>query len=283
MSEQPKQPQLSEYYSRFWRRFRREIREAVWQAVIAILAIVAVVFLQFYYGWLNREQGVLSALQNIAPALAIALMYIAWRLIKTPWLLDADRQTAIDEVTERLTGLNAQLERMESELIRPKFTVKQPSLSAEDEFDEDDQHAFNFVLENIGSHPARETVSRIILAEEDPTKEPKTVDGSMANEIPINEPINMRLELRLSVHEPALYIVFGIRYKDAVSLRPYSQVFFLRWPGTMRGTLSQAVHHLTIDEREKVQARLRDYLTGFISEASELSQKVGSIPSSKMD
>ena len=237
--------------------------------MIAVGAIIVVLFCQFYFGWTKKGETVLSAFVNISPHLGIFLAYTLRHLIKTPWLLDADRQSEIDAVTKDLASLNAQVTSMASDLTRPKFTLKKPSMNWEGESDEDDQHAFNFVLENIGSHPARDMVSRIILAEEDPTKEPKTVDGSTANEIPINEPLDMRLGMRLAVREPALYMVFGIRYKDSITLRPYSQVFFMRWPGTMRGTPSQKIHHLTIDERDQVQARLKNYLTEFISEASE--------------
>src|SRR6185369_4791224 len=134
MSKENPTQTISQYYKRFWRQFSREIRKAVWEAVIAIIAIVAVIFLQFYYGWINREQGVLSALQNIAPAAAIAVAYIVRHVIKTPWVLDVEREREIGQVSSDLASAIARIDSMASELTRPNLVLKNPSIMHVGEF-----------------------------------------------------------------------------------------------------------------------------------------------------
>ena len=251
--------------------------------MIAIAAIIVVLFFQFYFGWTKKGETLLSALVNISPHIGIFLAYTLRHLIKTPWLLDADRQSEIDSVTKDLASVNAQVTSMASELTRPKFTLKKPSLNPVGEFDEDDRFSFNFVLENIGSRSAMGMVSRIVLAEEGTNEQAKAVDNSTANEIPINEPLDMELGMRVSANQPPLYIVFALRYKDAVTERLYRQLFFLKWPGRKFGEIVSEIHHLTIEERELVQERLKDHLSEFIYDGVDLSEKAGSIPSSKID
>ena len=269
---------LSEYYKRFWLQFRREIRKAVWEAVIAIVAIIAVVFLQFYYGWINREQGVLSALQNIVPAAAIALAYVVRHLIKTPWVLDVDRQAEIHSGLTDIEALKKQIEAFASEATRPKFVFKdKPSLTPYDEFDEDDRYSFQFDLENNGSRSAVGLYWRVIIAEEGIDEEPTVNDSSIATEIPIQEPLHLHFGLALRLNHPPLIVVIALRYRDGITNKPYSQMFFMRWT-EFRG--ARQIRHLTIDERQQYEQRLQTQLAEFQDAGS---QNVGSIPSSKID
>jgi hypothetical protein len=283
MSEQNPTSSLSEYYKRYWQRFSQELRKSWWETVIAVIAVIIVLFCQFYFGWTKKGETLLSALVNISPHIGILLAYCLRHLIKTPWLLDTEREREIGAVSSKVSELTAQMEAVASELTRPKLALKNPSVNAVGEFDEDNRYLLRFDVVNVGPHPARDITTRMVLVEENSNKEPKVVDTSMASDLSTNEPIQMQLEMRLGAQEPAHYYVFGFRYSDRVTGKPYTQLIFMCWKGRARGVISQEIRHLTIEEREKIEAQLQDYLTEFGSNGIEPSQKVGSIPSSKMD
>ena len=253
MSKENPTTSLSEYYKRFWRQFHRQIRKAVWEAVIAIIAIVAVVFLQFYYGWINREQGVLSALQNVVPAAVIALAYIVRHLIKTPWVLDVERESEIKNGLAVIDELKGQIEKFASESNRPKFQLTNPTVSGIGEFDEDERYAFTCSLENVGSREASDFVTRVIVAKTGTVKEPRVLEMKAANEILINDPFIAQFEMTPS--DPPAQIVVALKFKDAVNDKLYTQAFFMKWEGLRRGVISE-VHHLTSQEREELMRRL---------------------------
>lgn len=253
MSKENPTPSLSEYYKRFWRQFYREIRKAVWEALIAITAIVAVVFLQFYYGWINREQGVLSALQNVAPAAVIALAYIVRHLIKTPWVLDVEREGDVRNRLAAIDELKGQIEKFSSESNRPKFKLTKPTVSDIGELDEDERYAFTCSLENVGSREASSLVTRVIVVKTGTVKEPRVLEMTAANEILINDPFYAQFEMTRS--DPPVQIVVALKFKDAVNDKLYTQAFFMKWEGLRRGVPSE-VHYLTSQEREELTRRL---------------------------
>jgi preprotein translocase subunit SecE len=255
MSKENPTTSLSEYYKRFWRQFYREIRKAVWEAVIAIIAILAVVFLQFYYGWINREQGVLSALQNAVPAAVIALAYIVRHLIKTPWGLDVERESDIRNGLAAIDELKGQIERFSSESNRPKFNLTKPTVSDIGEFDEDERYAFTCSLENIGSREASDLVTRVIVVEKGADKKPKVLEMTVANEIAINDPFITQFEMTHSRNDPPVQIVVALKFKDAVTDKSYTQAVFMKWEGLRRGVISEVLH-LTSQEREELMRRL---------------------------
>lgn len=255
MSKENPTPSLSEYYKRFWRQFYREIRKAVWEAVITIIAIVVVVFLQFYYGWINREQGVLSALQNVVPAAVIALAYIVRHVIKTPWVLDVEREGDIRNGLAAIDELKEQIEKFSSESNRPKFKLTKPTISDIGEFDEDERYAFTCSLENVGSREASNLVTRVIVVETGTAKEPKVLEMTGANEILINDPFITRFEMTHSRSDPPVQIVVALKFKDAVNDKFYTQAFFMKWGGLRLGVISEVLH-LTSQERENLLQQL---------------------------
>ncbi|HEX5888151.1 MAG TPA: hypothetical protein VFY61_05590 [Pyrinomonadaceae bacterium] len=255
MSKETSTQTLSEYYKRFWRRFRREIGRAVWEAVIAIAAIVVIVFLQFYYGWINREQGVVGALQNIAPAAAIALAYIIRHVIKTPWVLDVERQGEISGALAAIDELQGQIERFSSETNRPKFRLTKPTITDIGEFDEDERYDFTCSLENIGSREASDLLTRIIVVETGNSKKPTVLELTVANEILVNDPFITRFGITYSRSDPPVQIVVALKFKDPINGKSYEQAFFMRWAGLRHGVISEVVH-LTSQEREELMRRL---------------------------
>lgn len=224
--------------------------------MIAIIAIIVVVFLQFRYGWITREQTLPSVLLNMSPSVGIALVYTFWLLIKTPWLLDVDRQQEADGLGEKIITLNQKFDSLTSEMTRPKFRIKNPQMVEVGEFDEDERYHFTFKLENIGSREASEVISRVIIVDEGKTTEPKVREVSVANEIPINDPLTMHLEMKCSRGDPPIQIVVAIRFKDAIPDKVYTQAFFLKWEGIKRGVIPE-IQHLTAEEREQLMERLK--------------------------
>ena len=107
--------------------------------MLAIIAIIVVIFCQFYFGWIKKEQTLPSALINTSPYLAIFLAYVARHFIRTPWLLDLERLGEIKKSSDDLEALSVQLDNLTSELTRPKLTIKKVSVTAIGESDEDDQ------------------------------------------------------------------------------------------------------------------------------------------------
>lgn len=248
--------------------------------MIAIVAIIIVVFLQFRYGWIARDQTVASALINMSPSIGIALVYTLWLLVKTPWLLDAERQTAIDSHAGQIASLKGEIAAFASELTRPKFKVKNPSIDAYDETDEDNRYRFSLDLENTGTRPARDMLWQVIVAEEG-EDDHRMKDSSIGAEIPIHAPIQIQFGMNLRSNHPPLFIIIAVRYSDAiVKTHHYNQIFYMRWAGAQQGMLSEEVRHPTIEERTELEQRFTKELAPFQDAAS---QNVASIPSSYID
>ena len=270
---------LSEYYKRFCLRLWRETKGHWGQAVIAIVAIIVTVFIQFRFGLIARDQTWSSALLNMSPSLAIALAYTLSLVIKTPWLLDVDRTQEIKNSTDQITSLRGQIETFSSEATRPKFKIS-TAVEGLEETDEDDRYILTLELENNGSRAALDIECQAMIMEVDVSQEPKVVDTSIGAEVEVNNSFRLQAQMRLTtLDEPPHFVVCTLKYNDAVTSKPYRQIFFRKWGGMKRGDL-QGVHPLTIPERDSLKARLKSYVPEFISEGD---QNVGSIPSSKID
>jgi hypothetical protein len=258
-------PMLRDYYKRFFTALATELRKAVFEAVIAIVAIIVVLFFQFYFGWIKREETLSSALINIAPSAAILLAYALRHFIRTPWLLDVERQGEINRSNKTLTELQTSLDSLTSALTRPKFAIAKVSVDTYGEFDEDDRYKLKFDVTNTGSHPADELIWRVVTVDEDAAdKSPSFKDSSMTNEIPINQPFDMEFGFRAGLRQKSMIIVFCLKYTDVLTKREYRQTFFHKWVKPGFGVIGPDVRHLTIEEREAAQERLKEQLSGFI-------------------
>jgi len=245
---QSNNPTLFSYYGRVARRFREEIRKAWWESVVAIIAIIVVLFFQFYLGWTKKGETVSSALINISPYMAILIAYTIRHVIRTPWLLDTERGNQI----ETLAG---KLEEFASETNRPKFKLTKPAVIDAGEFDEDERYYFSFSLENVGSREAIEVVTRVIVTEVGNTSEPRILELAAASEVLISDPFITRFDLRHSHRDPPIQIVVALKFTDAMTGRGYTQAFFMKWEGRRRGEISD-IFQLTLQEREELLQRL---------------------------
>ena len=98
----------------------------------------------------------------------------------------------------KIATLNSQIENFASETLRPKFRIKTAEVIDVRQFDEDNSYDFTFKIENIGGRAASEVVTRTILVDEGGTDEPQIVETALANDIPLNNPVTMHLELKCS-------------------------------------------------------------------------------------
>jgi hypothetical protein len=245
---QPNSPTLLNYYGRLIRRFRQEIRKAWWESVLAIIAIVVVLFLQFYLGWIKKGETTLTALVNISPYIAILIAYTIRHVIRAPWLLDTERGNEIETLSEKL-------EEFSSESNRPRFKFTKPTVIDAGELDEDERYSFSFNLENVGSREAVDVITRVIVTEAGNTSEPRILELAAAGNVLINDPFITQFELRHSHSDPPIQVVVALKFKDSITGQEYTQAFYMKWAGVRLGNISQ-IFQLTSQEHEELMQRL---------------------------
>jgi hypothetical protein len=208
---------------------------------------------------LHPEWG--SAMSDLAwqiPLTALATLFLT-RLFLAPYWLYSEQET---DAARAEAALREKIEGLTSEMTRPKFRIRNPRV---DESNDGDKYQFDYDLENVGSRSASNIVVRVVLVKESLDEEPKIIESSLASEVAINEPLNMSLSMGTpSLNEPAHYIVVAMRYADAVTKKPYKQIFFVKWQGVKRGDIAQDIIHLTQEERQKLEEHLKELLTDFV-------------------
>lgn len=126
-----------------------------------------------------------------------------------------------------------------------------------------------FQVKNMGNHTAINLFNRLIMVDQQFQIEPTVFDWSEGNELPSGLPrsftANLHFPSAASIEVPA-YVIFAIRYQDKESslTTPLCQIWYLKWAGTVNGTLSPDFPDASIMERSNILShlgnKLKDYL-----------------------
>ena len=105
--------------------------------------------------------------------------------------------------------------------------------------------------------PAKDVVTQLLVFVEslNPTKAPlhnNSVDN--ANDIGPHGKLNQNWIMKLAQIKRPMFVVFQIRYVDALNSQEYSQVLYLKSSGVFKdGTFIQQLFHATSDEKTRIE------------------------------
>ena len=118
---------------------------------------------------------------------------------------------------------------------------------------------------NIGIRPAYDLIGKIIIIDKELRDEPlATFDFSVANEIPTQTPTPWYTDgVQLPSDVSPQYIMLAIKYSDPILKQSFSQVFFMKWDGAVKGRTQPDFVHVSKEEKQKVAEHFTDLLKDF--------------------
>ena len=119
-------------------------------------------------------------------------------------------------------------------------------------------HALTVSVQNNGS-PAHNVVSQLLALDEslDPTIEPlHTRRLESANAVGPGTTFSQHWFVDIGQNTRPAFIVFEIRYADALTNEAYSQALFLKFLGSQSGTFIQQLFNASSDEKGRMEAYL---------------------------
>ena len=106
--------------------------------------------------------------------------------------------------------------------------------------------------------PAKNVINQLMLLDErlDPTIKPlRTRRVENANDVGRFQLLSQHTPVRVKSNTRAAFVVFEIRYADALTDEIYSQIWFMKFQGASRdGTFIQQLFEASYDERERIES-----------------------------
>lgn len=97
---------VGDYLKRVSRQLGRDLKREVAGIVIALLAIIAMLIIQFEMGWIKQGEGWPTVFINIVPYLIVFLLYFVYHLVRAPYELDkqlGEERDSLKSEVDRLT------------------------------------------------------------------------------------------------------------------------------------------------------------------------------------
>lgn len=142
-----------------------------------------------------------------------------------------------------------------SEAQRPYFQLSDPGIRPLP-----NQETYRFIIptENTGINPASELVIKIALQDQKFATEPQIVEMSVANDIPHGSPspyYNDTIALRREM--APTFIIYGLQYKDALTRKLYTQIFYMKWGGVVGGETAPNFVHVNAEEKREIESHVK--------------------------
>lgn len=105
MADQVLNTSFANYAKRLWVQFLDNAKREVAPAVIALIAMLIVLIVQYRAGWIKTGEGWSTIVVNILPPLGVFVLYLGYHLIRTPYEIDLHQQTAIHELSKQVADI----------------------------------------------------------------------------------------------------------------------------------------------------------------------------------
>jgi len=120
-------------------------------------------------------------------------------------------------------------------------------------------------MENTGTNAAQDLQARLLMFDQSLKSPPiGNIEIGVANDIPPRTPTPYYNDSVLLPRDyPAQFVVMALKYKDAITNKNYSQVWYMKWDGIMAGTTSPDFVHVSPEEKSRIVPYVDQYLRKF--------------------
>ena len=142
---------------------------------------------------------------------------------------------------------------------RPYFTKSQSSINTVST-DNRERALFTVLTVSVQNNnkPAKNVISQMMLLDEslDPTNKPlRTRRIENANDIGRLQTLSQHTQVSVRSNTRPAFVVFEIHYSDALTDEAYSQIWFMKFPGSSQdGTFIQTLFDASYDERKRIES-----------------------------
>ena len=105
MAEQGVNVSFANYAKRVFVQFLDNAKREVAPNVIALLAMLLVLVVQYRAGWIKTGEGWSTIIINILPPLGVFVLYLGYHLMRAPYEIDCHQQNAIHALSNQVADI----------------------------------------------------------------------------------------------------------------------------------------------------------------------------------